>query len=272
MATYAIGDVHGCYASLRALLRQFHFRAGRDCLWFTGDLVNRGPASLDVLRFVHDLGPHAQTVLGNHELHLLASSLGVAQPNPLMAKVLAAHDASKLLQWLRTQPLLQQQDRWIMVHAGILPCLTPQQARDLAQQAQQMLQTHTARTVLRHWKQGWMHRSNRLAWSPSLPLPLRGWALLNMFTRMRFCTTPWEMDFSCTQHPTQAAAPLRAWFALPRTQQWQKQTVLFGHWAALGFYSSRHCIGLDSGCSWGRQLTALCLETRRVYQQDCLDL
>lgn len=271
MATYAIGDVHGCYASLRALLRQFHFRAGRDCLWFTGDLVNRGPASLDVLRFVSDLGPHARMVLGNHELHLLAASFGVAQPNPLMAKVLAAHDANKLLQWLRAQPLLQQQGRWMMVHAGILPCLSPKETCQLAQQAQQTLQTNAARTLLRHWKQAGLHSGHLLTWRQSLRFPVREWLLLSMFTRMRFCSTQRQLDFSCTTHPNQAPAALRAWFTLPRSPQWHKQTVLFGHWAALGFYQSQQYICLDSGCSWGRQLTALCLETRRVYQQNCLD-
>ncbi|MEM7403154.1 MAG: symmetrical bis(5'-nucleosyl)-tetraphosphatase [Myxococcota bacterium] len=271
MATYVIGDVHGCYNSLRALLRQLHFRADRDSLWFAGDLINRGPASLDVLRFVYDLGPHARMVLGNHELYVLASYFGVAQPNTLMAKVLTAHDANRLINWLRSQPLLLQQDRWLMVHAGILPCLQPQQVCQLAQQAQRTIQSDRCRTVLQLWKHTQQPYNQQLTWCPSLLSPVRDYVLLNMFTRMRFCTTPWQMDFSCTTHPHEAPTPLRPWFAYPRMQQWRRYTVLFGHWAALGLHQSRACIGLDTGCSWGRQLTAFCLDTGRFYQQKCVD-
>lgn len=258
MATYAIGDVQGCFDELRALLERIGFDCARDRLWFVGDLVNRGPQSLQVLRFVKSLGERAVVVLGNHDLHLVAQYEGFERrrPDDTFADVLGAPDAADLVAWLRARPLMHVAGDWAIVHAGILPAWSVQKALALAREVERALRGADYRQFLAH-----LYGSRPERWSDELT----GWdrlrVIVNAMTRMRFCTPEGAMDF----HVTGREAPpgYRPWFEL-RTEP--EPVLLFGHWSALGLkLSARYC-ALDSGCVWGGRLTALRLEDRWLAQ------
>ena len=185
MATYAIGDLQGCFSELQALLEEIGFNADRDRLWFVGDLVNRGPASLEVLRFVKNLGASALTVLGNHDLHLVMLDGGHGKPNKddTLAPILEAPDRAELLAWLRSQPLMHVEDEYAMVHAGLLPSWSVAQARDLAREVEEALQSPDYRDFLAN-----MYGSLPAAWKKSLKSWDRLRVIVNAMTRMRFCS------------------------------------------------------------------------------------
>jgi len=261
MPTYAIGDVQGCFDELKQLLHQLGFRKEKDSLWFVGDLVNRGPKSLDVLRFVRSLGARAVVVLGNHDLHLVTQHEGVerARKDDTFGDVLQAPDRSELVDWLRTRPLMHAEGNYAMVHAGLLPQWTVRKALSLAREVERALAAPDYRAFLKN-----MYGSEPDRWSDSL----EGWdrlrVIVNAMTRMRFCTKQGKMDFRA-----KGAKPppgYRAWFDLrPK----EPTTLLFGHWSALGLKLTEHLAGLDSGCVWGGQLSALRLEDRKLYQIPC---
>ena len=260
MATYAIGDVQGCFDELQALLKKLRFTP-RDRLWFVGDLVNRGPKSLEVLRFVRALGERAVTVLGNHDLHLVTQHEGFerARRDDTFTDVLEARDRRELVDWLRTRPMMHVQGEWAMVHAGLLPQWSVKKALKLAREVESALRGRRYGDFLEH-----MYGSKPEGWSDGL----RGWdrlrVIVNAMTRMRFCTPEGKMDFRA-----KGARPprgYRAWFALrPK----EKQRLVCGHWSALGLKVTRHLAALDSGCVWGGRLTAMRLEDRRLYAVPC---
>jgi bis(5'-nucleosyl)-tetraphosphatase (symmetrical) len=258
MATYAIGDVQGCFDELQALLAAIGFDPARDRLWFVGDLVNRGPKSLEVLRFVRSLGERAVAVLGNHDLHLLAQHEGVERPraDDTFADVLGAPDAAELVAWLRARPLMHAEGDWAMVHAGILPGWSVAKALALAREVERALVSAGYRDFLAH-----LYGSLPARWSDAL----EGWdrlrVIVNAMTRMRFCTPEGEIDLEATG--TEAPPGFRPWFELRPAGE---PVLVFGHWSSLGLrLSARHC-ALDSGCVWGGALTALRLEDRWVVQ------
>jgi len=266
MATYAIGDVQGCFSSLEKLVETIRFDPGTDQLWFVGDLVNRGPDSVSVLRYVKGLGPAAVTVLGNHDLHLLAVGAGLVPPRQkdTFQDVLHAPDRDDLLEWLRRQPLLRQSDGLILLHAGLLPQWTVDQAAGYAAEVEHCLQSDEYHAFLQalyedptstHWR-------DELAGVPRLVMITR------VLTRLRICSMTGEMNLSFKQAPSEAPGGFFPWFEVP-VRKSAHATIICGHWAALGLYLTPTIMAVDSGCVWGRQLTAVRLEDRRVYQTAC---
>lgn len=265
MATYAVGDIQGCFASLQALLEKCSFSPDFDRLWLVGDLVNRGPRSLETLRFVKGLGDRAVTVLGNHDLSLLmaAEGFGKRHRSDTIDDILAATDRDELLHWLRHQRLMHVQGDYAMVHAGLLPAWSVAEARALAGEVEQALQAENYREFLAN-----MWGSEPGAWDSSLT----GWprlrVIVNAMTRMRFCSPAGEMDFKAKGELSQAPAGYLPWFEVPGRRS--AATVLVtGHWSALGLRLEPNLLALDSGCLWGGKLSALRLEDRALFQVDC---
>ena len=266
MSTYAIGDIQGCHQSFLNLLTHCGFDPARDRLWLVGDLVNRGPHSLATLRFVKSLGDAAITVLGNHDLYLLMIAEGVEKrrgKDDTLDEILAAPDRDELLAWLRRQPLCHIEDNYCLVHAGLLPQWTAAQARALASEVEDLLQGDRYHETLAH-----MWGSEPAQWSDDLT----GWdrmrVIVNAMTRMRFCSPQGAMEFQTKGEVADAPAGYLPWFEVPGRKS--AGTVLVtGHWSALGLRVEPNLLALDSGCLWGRHLTAVRLEDRQVFQVDC---
>ena len=233
MATYAIGDVQGCYDELRKLLGEIGYRRGRDKLWFVGDLVNRGPKSLEVLRFVASLGDAAVSVLGNQEL----------------------------IDWLRERPMMHAEGSYAMVHAGILPGWSINKALELGAEVEAALAARNYCNFLQR-----MYGGSPDAWRDSLA----GWdrlrVIVNAMTRMRFCSREGRMELDAKG--AKAPRGYRPWFETRPASE--KTTIVFGHWSQLGLKVRELQVGLDSGCVWGGKLTALRLEDRRLTQVGCV--
>jgi bis(5'-nucleosyl)-tetraphosphatase (symmetrical) len=265
MATYAIGDVQGSFEELGALLGAAGFDGDKDRLWFVGDLVNRGPASLATLRFVRDLGERALTVLGNHDLHLLALAHGFAKrrEDDTLGDVLAAPDRDELLDWLRHQPMIHAEADRLLVHAGLLPQWDVATAKALAREVEEELRGPRHREFLAH-----LYGSRPDRWSDSLRGIDRLRVIVNAMTRLRFCTKEGVMEFHTKGETTKAPAGYLPWFDVPGRRS-ADHTVICGHWSALGLRITPNLLALDSGCVWGGKLTAICLEDRRLYQVPC---
>jgi len=268
MATYAIGDLQGCYDPLRRLLDYISFDPAADRLWFVGDLVNRGPASLQVLRFVRALGPAATVVLGNHDLHLVmqAEGYGKANKEDTFGDVLEAADCDDLLSWLRAQPLFHVEGGWAMVHAGLLPGWTIDQALALSDEASAALMAPGYRDFLAN-----MWGSEPAVWRDDLA----GWdrlrVVVNAMTRMRYVTATGAMEFrapGAKAPPDKGPPGCRPWFAAPNRAS-ADHAIVCGHWSALGFRDEPNLLALDTGCLWGGSLTAVRLDDRRVFRQPC---
>jgi bis(5'-nucleosyl)-tetraphosphatase (symmetrical) len=260
MATYAIGDVQGCFDELQALLERAGFNRQHDRLWFVGDLVNRGPKSLEVLRFVKSLGDRAITVLGNHDLHLVTQHEGFERrrKDDTFIDVLEAPDAKELVDWLRARPMMHVEGNWAMVHAGLLPQWPIDKAASLAREVEQALRGPNYREFLAN-----MYGSKPERWADSLA----GWdrlrVIVNAMTRMRFCSAEGAMEFH--SNGVEAPAGFRAWYDARRDEK----PIVFGHWSALGLRLTERIAGLDTGCVWGGALTALRLEDRWLAQVPC---
>jgi bis(5'-nucleosyl)-tetraphosphatase (symmetrical) len=268
MATYAIGDLQGCYDPLARLLDYLKFTPEDDRLWFVGDLVNRGPQSLDVLRFVKGLGEASATVLGNHDLHLImqAAGFGKANKEDTLTAILSAPDRDELLAWLRAQPLFHVEDGWAMVHAGLLPAWDVAQAQALSDEVHAALVAPDYVDFLAH-----MWGSEPNAWRDDLA----GWdrlrVVVNAMTRMRFVWPDGHMEFrapGAKGPPERGPAGCLPWFDAPGRRS-ADHAIVCGHWSALGYRQSDTLVALDSGCLWGGSLTALRLEDRRVFQMPC---
>ncbi len=265
MATYAIGDVQGCYASLTALTKTLRFNPNQDQLWFVGDLVNRGPDSLNVLRYIRDLGSAAVTVLGNHDLFLLAVAAGITpvRTSDTLTQVLEAPDRDELMAWLRQQPLLYRKDSFLLVHAGLLPDWTMEQAEGLALEAQTALRGDQFVATLRA-----LHPSGLLQWRRDLTGSTRLATIIKVLTRIRTCSAEGVMESSFSGPPELTPEGFHPWFDIPG-RRCASSTVIFGHWAAMGLKIASNLLGLDSGCVYGRLLTAVRLEDRKVFQVRC---
>ncbi|MBY0576176.1 MAG: symmetrical bis(5'-nucleosyl)-tetraphosphatase [Gallionellaceae bacterium] len=262
MAIYAVGDVQGCHAELVRLLEIIDFDAGRDRLWLVGDLVNRGPGSLAVLRLVKSLGDAAITVLGNHDLHLLAVAEGAASlsRSDTLDEVLGAPDRDELLHWLRHQRLLHVEGNFALVHAGLLPGWTIGQAVELAHEVEAVLRGGDHAKFFAH-----MYGNQPKVWSEDLTGYKRLRMITNALTRMRICTDDGEMEFRFKGEYHNIPAGYRAWYEIPGRAS-RAATVIFGHWSALGLIIRDNVIALDTGCLWGGPLTAIRLEDRKVFQ------
>jgi len=263
---YAIGDIQGCMESLRALLERIDYEPGRDRLWLTGDLVNRGPRSLEVLRWARDQGESAVVALGNHDLHLLARAAGVAdrRRRDTIEDVLAAPDREDLVEWLRRRPLMAREGRVVMVHAGLMPAWSLEQAEDLAREAEEELRGQRWAALLAEW------RGAPSAWRGDLaPGPRRSLALSAMAT-LRTVTRDGAMRRDFNGSPDEAPPGCVPWFDHPE-RRWRGARVVFGHWAALGLLLRDDVAALDTGCVWGGKLTALRLDDGAVFQQPALE-
>jgi bis(5'-nucleosyl)-tetraphosphatase (symmetrical) len=267
MSTYAIGDVQGCFEPLQRLLETIHFNEHNDRLWFTGDLINRGPNSLSVLRFVKQLKKTPIVVLGNHDFHLLAvyfHRLNLKKHDTIQ-DILAAPDVDELCHWLLQRPLLHVDDllQFMMVHAGLPPQWTKAQAKIHAQEVEQVLQSQQAAEFLAH-----LYGNEPSLWDETLT----GWErlrfIVNCFTRMRYCDEVGRLNLE-----NKSATPKDSndipWFAHPNRAT-QHDRIIFGHWAALeGKANTPNVFALDTGCVWGRCLTALRLEDGHQFHVAC---
>lgn len=262
MATYAIGDVQGCYEALHRLTQQIGFDPTTDRLWFVGDLVNRGPDSLSVLRYIKQLGDQAVAVLGNHDLFLLAVAEGIAtlRPEDTLQAILDSPDRDELLSWLRKQPLFYREGPVAMVHAGLLPQWSMDETEQLAREVETGLRGPTYREVLRA-----LYPSKHLQWTPNLTGPTKLATIIKVLTRLRACSPDGRMESSYNGHPDRIPSGYFPWFTIPGRRH-GNTTIVCGHWAALGLHCEDRLLAIDSGCVWGRQLTAVRLEDRKIFQ------
>ena len=262
MATYAIGDVQGCFDELQQLLARIGFEPARDRLWFVGDLVNRGPKSLEVLRFVRALGTAAVTVLGNHDLHLVCQHEGIerTRKDDTLGDALGAPDAGELVDWLRAQPMVHVEGRYAMVHAALLPQWSVAESIALAREVERALTGPRYREFLAN-----MYGDKPDRWDPALA----GWdrlrVIVNVMTRMRYCTA--EGKIEPRAGGTVSPPGYRAWYDARPVRD--EPVLVCGHWSARGLMLGERFALLDSGCVWGGALSALRLEDRWLVQVPC---
>jgi len=268
MATYAIGDIQGCFDQFRCLLKEISFDAKKDALWLAGDLVNRGPASLETLRYLSSSKAIIRTVLGNHDLHLLAIAAGVRKPgkHDTFDEILNAPDRDQLLKWLRNRPLFHydKKNDIAMVHAGIPPKWSVTQAANYAQEVESILRGPRADDFFKH-----MYGNEPSQWKKSLTGFDRLRTITNYLTRMRICDKKGRLDLSFDTVPSKIPSGFMPWYAHSNRES-RSSTILFGHWAALeGKTGQKGVYALDTGCVWGRSLTALRLEDKKLFSCDC---
>lgn len=260
MSVYAIGDVQGCYDEMRYLLDRVRFDPAGDRLWLVGDLVNKGPKSLATLRFVKELGDRAITVLGNHDLHFLAIAHGIRKPvaRDTLKALLKAPDLGELIDWLRTRPLLHHDAtrNYTMVHAGLVPQWTIEQALSLAREAERKL---AGKRYVKYLTKMYGDQPDR--WRDGLEGYARFRVIINVFTRLRYCTANGAMEFAHKENVVPRG--FKPWFKHSRPNQ-ANLRILFGHWASLnGETGVDNAIGLDTGCCWGRELTLMHLKSQK---------
>jgi bis(5'-nucleosyl)-tetraphosphatase (symmetrical) len=264
MATYCIGDVQGCFAELEQLLHVINYDRKRDCLWFVGDLVNRGPNSLEVLRLVKQL-PNTKIVLGNHDLHLLNFYNKIVDFEiDYLEPILAAPDGLELINWLRRQPLLyyDKEQNFVLVHAGIYPGWGLQEAIMYAREVETVLQGENYIEFLKQ-----MYGNEPSSWSDNLSGFDRSRFITNAFTRMRFCDSQGKLEFAYAGEANTAPQGFLPWFKIP-WRKTQDVKIIFGHWAALqGQTNEPNVFALDTGCVWGKSLTAMRLEDGVRFMQ-----
>ncbi|MDH3352411.1 MAG: symmetrical bis(5'-nucleosyl)-tetraphosphatase [Gammaproteobacteria bacterium] len=267
MAVYAIGDIQGCYDPFCELLDALKFDPAKDTLWLTGDLVNRGPKSLKTLRLVKSLGDSAISVLGNHDLHLLALASGKLRYRnrfESLQKIFTADDCDELIDWLRKRPLAHYDKslKTLLVHAGTYPSWSAKGTLARAAEVEAALRCDKYKKML-----GRMYGNTPHEWSGDLPRHMRLRFIINCLTRMRMLTKTKHLNFSHSGPPFRARRNLIPWYAFEDVA-WSGTRVVFGHWSALGLIVLPDLISLDTGCVWGRQLTAVRLDKRipRIVQ------
>lgn len=269
MATYAIGDVQGCYDSLMALLEKIDYDDNKDILWFAGDLVNRGPKSLKTLRFIKGLGDKAISVLGNHDLHLLALYFNENNPkkSDTLEETLNASDSEELMHWLRHQPLVHHDVSLnaLMVHAGIPPKWSAKKALKRSLEVEAFIQSADFRDFFNS-----MYGNIPDQWDKSLVGMDRLRIIVNYFTRMRFCTQDGQLDLVTKEGLNKKPQGFSPWFELERKAK--DTRIFFGHWAALeGKAEVDNVFALDTGCVWGGKLSAVRLEDEKVFRISAQD-
>ena len=265
MATYAIGDIQGCYHSFQQLLERIDFNFSRDRLWLVGDIINRGSGSLQTLRWMYQHQAVVTMVLGNHDLHALAVAEGFVSPHKhdTLQPILAAPDRVELLHWLRHQPMIHAADGYLMVHAGLLPQWDVEQALALGAEVESALRDEGYRDFLAN-----MYGNQPAYWDEDLRGMDRLRLITNAMTRLRACTIDGHMDFQFKGELGDMPAGLMPWFEMPDRRS-RDDDILFGHWSAMGLQRRPHLFALDSGCLWGGQLTAMRLQDQQIFQVDC---
>ncbi|NND36769.1 MAG: symmetrical bis(5'-nucleosyl)-tetraphosphatase [Gammaproteobacteria bacterium] len=256
MAVYAIGDVQGCYDDLRRLVKKLKFDPDRDELWFVGDLVNRGPKSLKTLRYIKKLGDAATVVLGNHDLHLLAASVDPTRMDAAMREIIKADDADELLDWLRHRPLAVYRPKLntLLVHAGVYRGWDPLQTIKLAREVEKTLRGKKYAKFL-----AGMYGSKPDDWSPDLEGLDRLRFITNCLTRIRYCYPDGRLDFEQKGPPGFQTKKLMPWFELKKRKT-KSVRIVCGHWSSLGLVERPNLLMIDTGCVWGRKLTAARLD------------
>lgn len=268
MSTYAIGDIQGCYSELQNLLNEINFDERRDELWFAGDLVNKGPKSLQTLRFIKALGVNAKITLGNHDLHLLAVAKNI---QPLLKKdtiqeILAADDVKELIDWLKSRPLLITDDNlnFTMVHAGLPPQWSLENAKEFAKECELILQSEKINKLLAE-----MYGDTPNIWVNSLQDYAKQRFIINCFTRIRFCNSDGMLDFDTKVAPGKQNTSLIPWYSLPNRKT-KDNKIIFGHWSTVHIgneknFKQYNVYPIDTGCLWGGRLTAMRLEDEKVF-------
>lgn len=266
---WVVGDLQGCCQALDRLLAHPDIASDTGArLWFAGDLVNRGPCSLATLRRVISLGDRATTVLGNHDLHLLAMAAGERRPrkSDTICEILDAPDAAQLVEWVRSRPLAHAEAGHLMVHAGVLPSWDPQQVRRYAAEVEDVLRGPG-------WKEflAGMYGNEPASWQDGLEGADRLRVIVNALTRMRFCNADGVMEFDAKDASADAPAGYMPWFDVPGRRS-AGTPIVFGHWSTLGLVQRPDLLALDTGCVWGGKLTAVRLHDRKVVQIDCSNM
>ncbi|MEO8133567.1 MAG: symmetrical bis(5'-nucleosyl)-tetraphosphatase [Betaproteobacteria bacterium] len=262
MTTYAIGDIQGCHAEFVELLDLIGFERARDRIWLVGDLVNRGPGSLAVLRDVKALGDRAVTVLGNHDFHLLRLGAGYGKQHSgdTLGEILAAPDRDELVDWLAHRPLIHREGRWLMVHAGLIPGWDADRAEALAREVEAVLRSDRRQAFLED-----LYGDVPDQWDDALQGHDRWRTIVNVCARLRFCDAEGKMEFDEKRGARFAPAGFKAWFDLDNRAS-ADHRVICGHWSTQELMLAPNVLMLDSGCLWGGALTAVRLEDGRVYQ------
>lgn len=268
MSTYAIGDIQGCHQALIKLLEKIQFNVTKDCLWFVGDIVNRGPHSLQTLQFIMDLGEVATTVLGNHELYLLAIAEGVVQAHKkdTLTPILSSPEKDNFITWIRQRPLMHYDATlgFCMVHAGLHPSWPISQALTLANEVSQVLNGDDYRAFIKA-----MFGDQPAYWHTELNGNDRWRFIVNCLTRMRYLSNKHELNFNDKRPPGHQASHLIPWFAVPERQS-KNDKIIFGHWSTLHMgditdFKIYNIYPIDTGYIWGRKLTALRLEDEKLF-------
>jgi bis(5'-nucleosyl)-tetraphosphatase (symmetrical) len=267
VSTYVVGDIQGCLQPLKCLLKQVRFDPGKDVLWSVGDIVNRGPRCLKTLRFMYKMRKHLVMVLGNHDLHLLAVAAGVRpmHRSDTLQQILDAPDREEMLSWLLHQPLIHYERGYTMVHAGIPPQWSVEDAMARAWEVEEVLQSPGCTEFLRS-----MYGNEPAVWSDDLQGMERLRVITNYLTRMRYCTKKGKLDLiSKGPSPNYGINKVSAWFSHPHRKT-ANDKILFGHWASIeGRTDNPNAIGLDTGCVWGGALSLYELETGRWTRCQC---
>jgi len=264
MAVWAIGDIQGCYDSLQKLLKKIKFNPKKDTLWLAGDLVNRGNKSLEVLNYLYSIKESIKVVLGNHDISLIAVYYGIKKPNPTIQPILDAPNAKELIDWLRFQPFLvwDFELNYMMAHAGISPQFDFGMAIKYASQIEKKLQSKNPK----HWLKDMFKTSSTLFNANATPLDIEKY-ILSSFTRMRFCHDNGRLDFYQKGKPSYSKIEykgLKPWFSCPTRYQTSLK-IVFGHWSTLGYWYDGNVLCLDTGCLWGRELTAARLDGKEPF-------
>ena len=269
MPTYAIGDIQGCYKQLKKLLKHIDFKPGTDKLWFAGDLVNRGPRSLDTLRFIRDLGDDAVSVLGNHDLHVLAVTRGYSteKRRDRIGKLLKAPDLDELMDWLQQQPLLHhdKQSGMTMIHAGLPPQWNLKLARSCAREVEDTLRSSKASDFFAN-----MYGDEPDTWDDSLSGHERLRFITNCLTRLRYCSKKGQLCLQAKGAPGNQPRPFKPWFKIKKRAS-KDMKIIFGHWSTLGKTDEPGVYPLDTGCLWGGKLTALRIDDMKYFRIKCPD-
>lgn len=262
MAIYAIGDLQGCFSSFQNLLEKIRFKPGQDQLWLVGDLVNRGPDSLATLRWLREHESSIVAVLGNHDLHALAVHERFVEEHrsDTLQDLFAAPDRNELFDWLRQQPLVHVEGEYCMVHAGLLPQWSAARAKELASEVEAVLRGTEYRSFIEH-----MYGNRPDHWDDDLTGIARLRTITNAMTRLRVCTPEGQMEFGFKGETRDIPDGYLPWFDI-KNRKSKKDTLIVGHWSALGLIVRKRFIALDTGCLWGGKLTALRLDDRKVTQ------
>tara|TARA_B100001094_G_scaffold325439_1_gene379775 strand:+ start:513 stop:1331 length:819 start_codon:yes stop_codon:yes gene_type:complete len=257
MATYAIGDIQGCYKDFKKLLKEINFNKSEDTLWLAGDLVNRGPKSFDVIKYIMDLGSNAITVLGNHDFYLIASYYKIdpwPHKNNAFDEILSNKDGEKIIDWLRNQKIIHLDNdlNYILVHAGIYPNWKIEEMLTLAQLVEKSLRGEKFREFI---KTLWSNTPDN--WHENLNIEQKLTFSVNVFTRMRYLKNDFSLDFDTKSSPEKVHSKnLTPWYEL-NNNIYDRYKIIIGHWSTLGFRNKNNIISIDTGCAWGNKLTAI---------------